>query len=106
MSRSVFYITAGNMEEAENIAKQMVEKKLVACVNIIPRIKSVFYWEGEAQVEEEVLLTGKTRTALINELVEFVNEQHSYEVPCVISWTIENGQPQFLEWIDQETQRT
>lgn len=105
MSRSVFYITAGNMEEAENLAKQMVEKKLVACVNIIPRIKSVFYWEGEAQVEEEVLLTGKTRTALINELVEFVNEQHSYEVPCVISWTIENGQPQFLEWIDQETQR-
>jgi len=105
LSRSVFYITAGNMEEAENIAKQMVEKKLVACVNIIPRIKSVFYWEGEAQVEEEVLLTGKTRTALINELVEFVNEQHSYEVPCVISWTIENGQPQFLEWIDQETQR-
>lgn len=103
MSQSMFYITAGGMEEGEKLAAMLVEKRLAACVNIIPRIKSFFYWEGKAQSEEEVLLVGKTRTALIEKVVAAVKEHHSYDLPCVVNWNLDGGNPAFLEWIDQET---
>ncbi len=101
--RSVFYITAENMNEAEKIAKALVEKKLAACVNVIPGISSFFYWEGEVQSEKEVLLLGKTKSELVDELVQEVKEQHSYEVPCTITWDIESGNKAFLDWIGEET---
>ncbi len=103
MSRSFFYITAGSMEEAEKLAAVLVEERLAACANIFPKIKSFFYWQGEAQSEEEVLLVGKTKSSLVDELVEAVKKHHSYELPCVITWEIGGGNPPFLEWIDAET---
>lgn len=103
MDRSIFYITAENMAEAEKIAELLVRTKLAACVNIIPCLKSFFYWEGKLQAEEEVLLIGKTKSVLIDEVVETVKKHHSYEVPCIISWKIEGGNQEFLEWIDKET---
>ncbi len=103
MSQSMFYITAGGMEEAEKLAEKLVEGRLAACVNIIPRIKSVFYWEGKAQMEEEVLLVGKTRTALVEKVVATVQANHSYALPCVVSWNLDGGNPSFLDWINAET---
>lgn len=103
MSRSMFYITAGDAGEAEKLAKIIIEKRLAACVNVFPSIKSFFYWEGEAQWEEEVLLVGKTRTLMVDKLVETVKENHSYDVPCIVTWKLEGGSQEFLEWIDQET---
>jgi len=103
VSRSMFYITAGNMEEAERLAKILVENRLVACVNVIPKVKSFFYWEGEAQSEEEVLLVGKTQTLRLRELIDTVKREHSYEVPCIVSWEMGDGNPDFLNWIDEET---
>ncbi len=103
MSQSIFYITAGGMEEAERLAAGLVEEKLAACVNIIPRIKSFFYWEGRAQHEEEVLLIGKTRTDLLQKVVDHVRQNHSYDLPCVVSWELDGGNPAFLQWIDAET---
>ena len=103
MSSSVFYITAEKMEHAEELAGVLVREKLAACVNVVPRIKSFFYWEGEVQSEEEVLLTGKTKTSLVDELVQAVKEHHPYDVPCVITWKIDGGNPEFLRWIGEET---
>jgi len=103
MQNSIFYITAPSMEVSEKIAKHLVEKKLAACVNIIPKLKSFFYWEGEVQSEEEVLVLGKTKTALIPELEKGVKEVHPYEVPCIISWEIDAGHKPFMEWIAEET---
>ncbi len=103
MSQSMFYITAGGMEEAEKLAKMLVEARLAACINIIPRMKSFFYWEGKAQNEEEVLMVGKTRTALLEKVVEQVRENHSYDLPCVVSWNLDGGNPAFLDWIYEET---
>lgn len=103
MSRSFFYITAGSMEEAKKLATVLVEEKLAACVNVFPKIHSFFYWQGKAQSEEEVLLVGKTKSTLVDELVEVVKKNHSYELPCVITWEIEGGNPPFLEWIENET---
>ena len=102
MSRSMFYITAESMEEAESLAKQLVEDRLVACVNVIPKIKSYFYWEGKAQSEEEVLLFGKTRSDVVEKLIEKVKMIHSYDVPCIVTWKMGEGNPDFLDWIDNE----
>ncbi len=103
MQNSIFYITAPSMEVSEKIAKHLVEKKLAACVNIIPKLKSFFYWEGEVQSEEEVLVLGKTKTSLIPELEEGVKEVHPFDVPCIISWEIDAGHKPFMEWIAEET---
>lgn len=103
MSNSMFYITAGDTREGEKLARMLIEKRLAACVNVIPSMKSFFYWEGEAQWEEEVLLTGKTRTSLLDNLVKAVKEHHSYDLPCIVSWTLEGGSPEFLNWIHEET---
>lgn len=104
MSRSMFYITAGSREEAETLASKLVEERLVACANVLPGIKSFFFWEGAAQSEEEVLIVGKTRTDAVKALVSRVQALHSYDVPCVITWELKDGNPEFLQWIDGEVQ--
>ncbi len=101
----MFYITAGSQEEAEKVAGFLVQEKLAACVNIIPRIKSFFSWENQVQAEEEILLMGKTRKELFAELLSAVKEKHSYEVPCVIAWEIKEGNPEFLDWIKEVTRQ-
>ncbi len=103
MAQSMFYITVENMEEAERISKQLVEDRLVACINVFPQIQSFFYWEGKAQNEGETLMMGKTQTKLVERLVDRVKELHSYDVPCVVTWEIHKGNPEFLSWIDEET---
>ena len=103
MGRSLFYITVENMEEAEKIAEVLIKEKLAACVNVIPGMRSFFCWEGEVQSESEILVIGKTKSVLVEELVECVKKYHSYELPCVITFNIEDGNPPFLEWIDKET---
>ncbi len=100
---SVFYITAGSEEEANKVATALVKNNLAACVNVIPKISSYFYWEGEVQAEEEILMIGKTRSELVDELVEKVREVHSYELPCVITWEIDGGNQDFINWIIDET---
>lgn len=101
--RSLFYITAENLEEAEKIAGALIKEKLAACVNVIPGMKSYFYWEGKVQSDDEVLVLGKTRSSLTNELVECVKKNHSYDLPCILTFSIEDGNLPFLKWIDDET---
>lgn len=105
MGRSFFYITAGDEKEAERVATSLVEKNLVACANVISGVKSFFRWEGEVKSEKEFLVVGKTRTSLIEDLVQEVKNVHSYDVPCVITWPIEKGNPDFLRWVDSETKK-
>ncbi len=105
MGRSFFYITAGDEKEAERVATSLVEKNLVACANVMSGVKSFFRWEGEVQSKKEFLVVGKTRTSLIEDLVQEVKNVHSYDVPCVITWPIEKGNPDFLRWIDSETKK-
>lgn len=103
MERSMFYITAEDMEEAKKLAKILVEERLAACVNVVPKIVSFFYWDGETQSEEETLIIGKTRTVLVDKLVETVKQHHSYDVPCIVTWKLDKGNPEFLNWINEET---
>ena len=97
------YMTASSAEEADRIASALVEERLAACVNILGGIRSVYRWDGAVQSDAEVALVAKTRAALFGALAARVRALHSYEVPCIVSWPIEAGNPAYLAWIGDET---
>ena len=102
-SAIIIFITASSSEEAQKIAKALVEEKLVACVNIIPQIKSIYWWEGKVCKDDEVMLISKTKQSLCTTIVDRVNALHSYEVPEIISFPISEGSPEYLSWIENVT---
>ncbi|SDF79269.1 divalent cation tolerance protein [Methanolobus vulcani] len=94
---SIVYTTTSSKEEASKIARELVEKKLAACVNIHP-IESVYPWEGNIEEDKEFALSIKTVTSGIQEVTENIRKMHSYELPAIISWKI-SGEEKYLEWI-------
>ncbi|MDQ1336580.1 MAG: periplasmic divalent cation tolerance protein [Thermodesulfobacteriota bacterium] len=103
MKTNLVYITAGSMDEARTIARELVSNRLAACANIIDNVNSLYWWNGEIQDDREVILIAKTRESLIPELVDKVKSMHSYECPCIVSLPIIDGNPAFLDWIAEET---
>jgi len=99
---SVLFITTANTEEAERIANMLLNQKRAACVNIVPKVSSRFWWQGKLDSAQESLLIVKTRTSLLNEIVTLVKEIHSYDVPEIIALPIVDGNQDYLDWIDKE----
>lgn len=96
---NLVYMTAGSKDEAFNIGRELVAKKLAACANVIDRMNSIFEWEGEIQHGTEVVLIAKTTESRVPELIEAVKAKHSYDCPCIVCLPVGNGNPDFLEWI-------
>ena len=94
--------TFASSEEARRVARSLVEKKLAACVNVIPGISSVYRWEDAIVDEEEVLLVIKSSRALIQELTDEIERLHSYEVPEVIALPVVDGSERYLAWMNRE----
>ena len=103
METNLIYITASSLDEAKTIGKQLVADRLAACVNIIENINSIYWWEGEIQDDNEVIIIAKTKESLVPELIEKVKSIHSYSCPCIVSLPIINGNRPFLDWICDET---
>lgn len=97
------YITTTDTDEASRISRALIEGRLAACTNILPSMQSVFFWENRVEHESEAVLIAKTRMELIDELTAAVKEVHSYTVPCVIALPIVGGNPDFIQWIFDET---
>ena len=95
----IVLVTAGSEEEAANIAKALVEERLAACANIVPKIRSVYRWEGKVQDEAEALLIIKTAEAALPALEDRVRALHSYDVPEVISVKLDQGSGPYLDWL-------
>jgi periplasmic divalent cation tolerance protein len=101
--RSV-YITAGDEAEAQKISRTLVQERLAACANYFPT-KSVFWWKGAIEETPEFSLIMKTRAELVPQVIARVKQIHSYTIPCVVSWIIEDSNPEFLDWIRESTER-
>jgi periplasmic divalent cation tolerance protein len=100
----LIYITASSAGEAEKIARALVEQRLAACTNIVPDIRSVFWWNQTVETEQEVLLMCKSTAALFPAIIKAVKALHSYEVPEIIGMPIILGAEDYLSWISSETQ--
>lgn len=93
--------TAGTEPHANKIAEALVENRLAACVNIIPRIRSVYRWEGNVEKSEECLLVIKTTTAREDEVRAAIRELHSYDLPEHIGLAVETGSEEYLKWLEE-----
>jgi periplasmic divalent cation tolerance protein len=103
MELRLVYITVPNMEEATALGRELVESRLVACVNIIDQMHSMYWWEEKIQEDREVIVLAKTRTDLIPDLIDRVKSLHSYACPCIVTLPILEGFRPFLDWVAQET---
>lgn len=95
-------------EQADALARAVVEARLAACVNVIPRVQSVYWWQGAVQSDAESLLIIKTRASLVVELTETIKRAHPYSVPEVISLPLREteGNIDYIAWLLSETSRT
>ncbi len=91
--------TIPNIEEAESLARKIVQAKLAACVQILPAIKSVYFWEGAVQTDFEHLLLIKTLADKFDELEKFIQANHSYDVPEIVALSAEKVSSSYLNWL-------
>jgi periplasmic divalent cation tolerance protein len=91
--------TAGSEDEARKLALHLVEHQLAACVNIVPRIESVYRWEGKVESNGEWLLLIKTTAERFPDVRDAIRELHSYELPECIAISVEEGSPEYLRWL-------
>ncbi|PJZ52203.1 divalent-cation tolerance protein CutA [Leptospira adleri] len=99
MEPRLVYITAKNEKEALKIGKTLVEERLAACANILPKMKSIYHWEKKLVVDNEAVLIVKTKSELMTELTLRVKSLHSYSVPCVVSLPLLEGNKDYFNWM-------
>ncbi len=106
MSDIIFiYVTCKDTREAETIARAVVEKKLAACANIFPTMKSVYKWEGQLRMDGEAVLILKTTKDKFKVVEEAVKSLHSYDVPCIAALDIANVNDAYRSWLLGEIQQ-
>ena len=94
--------TCASADEASRIARELVEKRVAACVNIVSGVRSVYRWKGAVEDESEILLVIKSSRALLERLRAAIEKLHSYEVPEVVAVPIVDGSESYLAWLDHE----
>ncbi|TPX57489.1 hypothetical protein SpCBS45565_g08193 [Spizellomyces sp. 'palustris'] len=95
--------TVPNEEVAKNISRGLVERKLIACANIVPKVTSVYWWDGAVQEDSELLMIMKTHASLVPQVTEYVKAEHPYKIPELIVTKIEGGNDAYIKWISEST---
>ncbi|XP_038012515.1 protein CutA [Motacilla alba alba] len=104
-THSIAFVTCLNEHIARDIARAIMDKRLAAGVNILPKSSALYFWKGELEESTEILLLVKTRTSKIGELSNYVRSIHPFEIPEIISLPIEQGNPGYLRWMEENVPR-
>lgn len=100
----VVFCTVPNKATAQKIARHLVEEKLAACCNIIPRLTSIYTWENKIQEDAEYLLLIKTQKMIFSRLEDRIKEMHPYSIPEIIALPIIQGNKEYLKWIGENVE--
>ena len=100
----VVYTTMEDIIDAKRIAHSLVEEQMVACVNIIPKIESVYKWKGKIEIGSEVVLIAKTVEENVKKTIIRIKELHPYDLPAIIVLPIVGGHKEYLEYLIRETE--
>jgi periplasmic divalent cation tolerance protein len=101
---AIVYSTIDNIQDARKIANALVDEQLVACVNIIPKIESIYRWKGKIENAEELLIIAKTTDENVKKTIQRIKILHSYDVPDIIVLPIIGGLKEYLDYINLETE--
>ena len=97
------FVASANRREAIELARLLIDRRVAACVNMLPPMTSVFRWKGKVQSAKETLLIIKTTGSRYRDLEKMISSNHSYEVPEIIAIRIDRGLNQYLGWVNRET---
>lgn len=97
------YATAADATEAERIGRTVVAERLAACANVLPGMRSIYWWQGKLEEAAEAVLILKTTRERLAALVARVKALHSYDCPCIEAIEVAAGNPEFLAWVEAET---
>ena len=97
-------VTAPSEEVAARLAKEAVEARLAACVNLVRGVRSIYRWQGKIEDEAEVLMVIKTTASRVEALERFIIERHPYDTPEFLVGAIEGGASRYLDWLAKETE--
>lgn len=93
--------TAGSEKEARRVARRLVEERLAACANVIPGVRSFFFWKGKLCQEKEALILIKTVNSKARKIMDEIKMIHSYEVPEIIFFRVDKAEKNYLKWVEE-----
>ena len=99
MTYQSIYMICANNDEASIIVDALIEKRLIACANIMAPHESVYHWQGSIEKASEVAVFMKSRAELFKDVQELVCSLHSYDTPCLVAWDIKDGYMPYLNWL-------
>ena len=103
MSVYLVLSTAGSLREGERIARYLIQKRLAACVNVVPGLFSHFFWEENPCRQEEVLLLIKTVKGQLKQITKDIKKLHSYSVPEILFFRAQGGEDQYMSWVAERS---
>ncbi|MEK9661158.1 MAG: divalent-cation tolerance protein CutA [Alphaproteobacteria bacterium] len=99
---SMLYVTCTSVNEAKSIAASLLGERLIACGNILPGMRALYWWQGEIAEDEETVLLLKTRADHVPAVIDRVRALHSDDVPCIVELQLARGNPAYLDWLAAE----
>lgn len=100
---AIVYATTESYEKARKIASSLLESKLVACVNIIPKMHAIYRWKGKIEEGDECIMIVKTPTENVDAVIKKIKKMHSYELPCILVLPVIGGLKEYLKYVTDET---